>query len=75
MGWHGRGSGGTGATTMLDIARTNRGVSSRVRRLSWRNQRLMQIKNEDPLDYLRDLPWIWAREVLSLLFIAGQRSA
>ena len=48
LGWHGRGSGGTGATTMLDIARTNRGVSSRVRRLSWRNQRLMQIKNEDP---------------------------
>ncbi len=69
LGWHGRGSGGTGATTMLDIARTNRGVSSRVRRLSWRNQRLMQIKNEDPIDYLRDLPWIWAREVLSLLFM------
>ena len=54
---------------MLDIARTNRGVSSRVRRLSWRNQRLMQVKNEDRLDYLRDLPWIWRREVLSLLFI------
>ena len=69
LGWHGRGSGGTGATTMLDIARTNRGVSSRVRRLSWRNQRLMQIKNEETLDYLRDLPWIWRREVLSLLFI------
>ncbi len=69
LGWHGRGSGGTGATTMLDIARTNRGVSSRVRRLSWRNQRLMQIKNEEPCDYLRDLPWIWRREVLSLVFI------
>jgi hypothetical protein len=54
---------------MLDIARTNRGVSSRVRRLSWRNQRLMQIKNEGPLDYLRDLPWIWRREALSLLFM------
>jgi GT2 family glycosyltransferase len=69
LGWHGRGSGGTGATTMLDIARTNRRVSSRVRRLSWRNQRLMQIKNEDLLDYLRDLPWIWRREVLSLFFM------
>jgi GT2 family glycosyltransferase len=69
LGWHGRGSGGTGATTMLNIARTNHGVSSRVRRLSWRNQRLMQIKNEDPRDYLRDLPWIWRREVLSLAFI------
>ena len=71
LGWHGRGSGGTGATTMLDIARTNRGVSSRVRRLSWRNQRLMQIKNEDPRGYLRDLPWIWRRELLSLLFIVA----
>jgi hypothetical protein len=54
---------------MLDIARTNRGVSAGVRRLSWRNQRLMQLKNEDRIDYLRDLPWIWAREVLSLLFM------
>jgi GT2 family glycosyltransferase len=69
LGWHGRGSGGTGATTMLDIARTNRSVGSQVRRLSWRNQRLMQLKNEDLAGYLRDLPWIWAREVLSLLFI------
>lgn len=69
LGWHGRGSGGTGATAMLDIARTNRSVSSQVRRLSWRNQRLMQLKNEDVVGYLRDLPWIWAREVLSLLFI------
>ena len=75
LGWHGRGSGGTGATTMLDIARTNRGVSSRVRRLSWRNQRLMQIKNEEPRDYLRDLPWIWRREVLSLALHPGQRPA
>jgi hypothetical protein len=69
LGWHGRGSGGTGATAMLDIARTNRGVSPQVRRLSWRNQRLMQIKNEDLAEYLRDTPWIARREVLSLLFI------
>ena len=69
LGWHGRGSGATGATSMLDIARTNRRVGSRVRRLSWRNQRLMQIKNEDLGSYLRDLPWIARREVMSLLFI------
>ena len=69
LGWHARGTGGTGATAMLDIARTNRGVNSRVRRLSWRNQRLMQIKNEDVRGYLRDLPWIVRRELLSLLFI------
>ena len=69
LGWHARGTGGTGATAMLDIARTNRAVSSRVRRLSWRNQRLMQIKNEDVRGYLRDLPWIARRELLSLLFI------
>jgi hypothetical protein len=54
---------------MLDIARTNLSVGSQVRRLSWRNQRLMQLKNDDVSGYLRDLPWIWAREVLSLLFI------
>ena len=59
----------TGATSLLDIARSNRRISFQAKALSWRNQRLMQIKNEEPLAYLRDVPWIARREVLSLAFI------
>jgi GT2 family glycosyltransferase len=69
LGWHGRGTGGTGATGWLDIARTNWSIGRRAKILSWRNQRLMQVKNETVAGYLRDLPWILRREVLSLGFI------
>ena len=37
--------------------------------LSWRNQRLMQIKNERVGGFLRDLPWILRRELLSVGFM------
>ncbi len=69
LGWHARGTGTTGATSLLDIARSNRHISYQAKALSWRNQRLMQIKNEEPCSYLRDLPWIARRETLSLAFI------
>jgi GT2 family glycosyltransferase len=69
LGWHARGTGGTGATSLLDVARTNRTIRFEAKALSWRNQRLMQIKNEDFGGYLRDLPWIMRRELLSMAFI------
>lgn len=70
LAWHARGTGGTGATSWLDIARTNRNIRHEAKALSWRNQRLMQIKNEELIGYLRDAPWILRRELLSLAFIA-----
>jgi GT2 family glycosyltransferase/glycosyltransferase involved in cell wall biosynthesis len=70
LAWHARGTGGSGATSLLDIARTNRTIAPGAKRLSWRNQRLMQVKNEDLAAYLRDLPWILRRELLSLAFIS-----
>ena len=69
LAWHARGTGTSGATKLLDIARANRSVGYEVRELSWRNQRLMQIKNESLGSYLRDLPWIVRRELLSLGYI------
>lgn len=69
LAWHARGTGGTGATSLLDIARTNRTIRYEAKALSWRNQRLMQVKNESLGGYLRDLPWIARRELLSLAFI------
>lgn len=69
LAWHARGAGGDGATSLLGIARTNRRIPRSVKALSWRNQRLMQVKNERATDLLRDLPWIARREVLSFGFM------
>lgn len=69
LAWHARGTGGSGATSWLEIARTNSTIRHDAKALSWRNQRLMQIKNEDLGGYLVDLPWILRRELLSLAFM------
>lgn len=47
-----------------------------IRAASWRNQRLMQAKNETLGGYLRDMPWIARHEVLALggLVIRDPRS-
>jgi GT2 family glycosyltransferase len=77
IAWHARTSGGPRAVTMLEIARTNLSVPAWIRRVSWRNQRLMQLKNDDANEYLRDLPWIARREILSwaLILVRDPRRA
>jgi GT2 family glycosyltransferase len=69
VAWHARGAGGPRARTMIEIARTNATIPRWIKQVSWRNQRLMQVKNELPTMYLRDLPWIARREILSMAFI------
>jgi GT2 family glycosyltransferase len=69
IAWHARGAGGPRARSMLEIARTNNTIPRWIKALSWRNQRLMQVKNETLSMYLRDMPWILRREILSLGFI------
>jgi GT2 family glycosyltransferase len=69
LAWHGRTAGGGAARTLLDIARTSRTIPRWIKTISWRNQRLMQIKNERVGEYIVDLPWIFVREMLSLSFI------
>lgn len=66
LAWHGRGAGGQGAATLLDIARANRALPRSVAILAWRNQRLMQLKNDSPGALVRDLPYVAGRELLSL---------
>jgi GT2 family glycosyltransferase len=70
VAWHARGAsislGGSVRTIVAARART----PERVRLLSWRNQRLMQVKNDPIGDVLRNLPWIARREALSLGLLA-----
>lgn len=69
LAWHARGAGGPSASTLVAIARTNRTIPSWIKVYSWRNQRLMQVKNESLRSFLGDLPWILGRELLSMAFI------
>jgi GT2 family glycosyltransferase len=70
LAWHARTGADSAAGWRANLANP---LDTRVR--AWRNQRLMQLKNDDPGRVLRDLPWILARELgqLSLMLLADQR--
>ncbi|MGI8928778.1 MAG: glycosyltransferase family 2 protein [Candidatus Limnocylindrales bacterium] len=65
LAWHARGAGVGAARSLFEIARANQAIPRWIKSLSWRNQRLMQVKNETTGAFLRDLPWIMRREALS----------
>jgi GT2 family glycosyltransferase len=69
LAWHARGAAGPGGTNLWAILRSSSRLPRWIKALSWRNQRLMQVKNESLPEYVRDLPWILRRELLSLAFI------
>lgn len=69
IAWHARGASAHGGTSFLSVARSNRSIDLRIKRLSWRNHRLMLIKNETAEGLARDWPWVARREILSLLFM------
>jgi GT2 family glycosyltransferase len=69
VAWHGRTAGAGEASSLLDVARTNWTIAPWIKAQSWRNQRLMQLKNEDAGAALPDIPWILARELASAAFV------
>jgi len=69
IAWHARTASGPTGNNWRAIASRNRATPPWIRELSWRNQRLMQLKNERLDRVLRDLPWILRRELLSLAYI------
>lgn len=75
LAWHGRSAPGPAGTGALAAVRALRSAPPWIRALSWRNQRLMQVKNDPLAAVLRDLPWIVWRELasLALLLIADPR--
>jgi GT2 family glycosyltransferase len=70
LAWHARGTGDSGATGLRDISRANRAIPAAARAASWRNQRIMQLKNERVGELVRDLPWIARRELLTTAYLA-----
>jgi GT2 family glycosyltransferase len=70
LAWHARGAGGPPAVGWRGIIARNRASTPTVRALSWRNQRLMQLKCDTAGGLMRDLPWVLGRELLSAGYVA-----
>lgn len=70
--WHARGASVSTRPSIRGICDAAR-APEEIRLRSWRNQRLMQLKNETWRGFLRDLPWIARREALSwgLVLLGG----
>jgi GT2 family glycosyltransferase len=69
VAWHARGAGASAEGT-LALARERRLLPSWIKCLSWGNQRLMQVKNEDGSLVTKDLlPILW-KEFRAFLFLA-----
>lgn len=68
IGWHGRTAGEKAAFSPIAIAKERQKISAFAKYYSFKNQRLMQIKNEMPELFLRDLPRIIIKEIASWLY-------
>lgn len=67
--WHQRGSGDSAVRTPWGIIQERRKISRLAKFYSFKNQRLMQIKNELPWLFIRDLIFIIPKEVGAWLYI------
>jgi GT2 family glycosyltransferase len=70
LAWHARGTGGSLGCSVFDLVRADRTIPRWIKAISWRNHRLMQVKNESLSAYAAALPWIAKRELMSLAFMA-----
>jgi GT2 family glycosyltransferase len=70
LAWHGRTAPATTLGSLRETIARERSTPRWIKTISWRNHRLMQVKNEDVHEYLRDLPSIAARDLLSITFAA-----
>lgn len=69
LAYHARGSGESASTNYLDILKERRNISALAKSLSWRNQRLMQLKNEFSALYVRHSVHILLKEISSFAYI------
>lgn len=70
IAWHARSAAEPARVTLRDWIAHRRATPGWIRRISWRNHRLMQVKNEIPSQYLRDIGPIAIREVASMAMLA-----
>jgi len=66
---HWRGSGDSATRTPWGIIKERRKISQFSKELSFKNQRLMQIKNELAWLFFKHLPWIIPKEIAAWFYI------
>jgi GT2 family glycosyltransferase len=73
VAWHARTAAAGSGTSLLDTARSNWAIDPWIKSISWRNQRLMQIKNESsgPLLVARSPVAVGPRGVVARLHPDG----
>ncbi len=64
VGYHGRGTGILQEHDHVSVFKNRRNASSLAKYHAYKNQRLMMIKNEQPLQFLKDFPHILFKEIL-----------
>ena len=69
IGWHARGAGDSAKTKYLDVIKERRKISQFSKYYSFKNQRLMQIKNEFPLLLFAHLLWWLPKEIASWFYV------
>lgn len=69
IAYHGRGAGDSAAVSALKIIEERRNISPLAKYYSWKNQRLMQIKNENINIFLKHLPWFLPKEIASWVYV------
>ena len=67
--WHARGSGDSAAFSPIAILRERRKISDFAKSLSFKNQRLMQIKNEQMALFLAHLFWFLPKEIAAWAYV------
>ncbi|TSC53349.1 MAG: Glycosyl transferase, family 2 [Parcubacteria group bacterium LiPW_39] len=67
--WHARSAGDSAATNYLGIIKERLRIGKFAKYLSFKNQRLMQIKNEQPTILLKHLLWWLPKEIASWIYV------
>ncbi len=71
VAYHGRGSGDSMAKSYLNMIRERRKINNRAKYLSFKHQRLMQIKNDFPsLLFTKHLPQFMIKEIGAWVYMA-----
>ncbi len=71
IAYHGRGSGDSMAKSYINMIRERRKINNRAKYLSFKHQRLMQIKNDFPsLLFTRHLPQFMIKEIGAWVYMA-----
>lgn len=69
IAWHDRGAGESASISYFGIIRERLKISKFAKYLAFKNQRLMQIKNEQIPLLIKHLPWFLSKEIASWAYV------